>query len=128
VKVVDAGVVVAALIDTADLGFEARHLLEASVAAPALIDIEVLSALRRLVSAGTVEAQQAARAVQELRALGFERVRHEPLLPRCWELRANVTPYDAAYVALAEVRRSALVTLDRRLARAPGPRCEFEVL
>lgn len=58
--------------------------------------------------------------------LDLERVRHRPLLPRIWELLGNLTPYDAAYVALAELADAVLVTADRRLARAARPRCRIE--
>jgi predicted nucleic acid-binding protein len=56
------------------------------------------------------------------------RAPHRPLLPRCWELRDNLTVYDAAYVALAERLDTTLLTADARLAGAPGPRCLIEVL
>jgi predicted nucleic acid-binding protein len=67
-------------------------------------------------------------ARDDLRSLPIRRVPHPPLLERCWELRANLTTYDAAYVALAELIDAPLVTLDARLAEAPGPTCPIEVL
>lgn len=67
-------------------------------------------------------------AIQDLLAMPLDRAAHQPLLARCWELRDNVTVYDAAYVALAEALGLPLVTADGRLARAPGPRCPIELL
>jgi predicted nucleic acid-binding protein len=67
-------------------------------------------------------------AVDDLMALPLRRVSHRPLLTRCWELRDNLTPYDAAYVSLAEELNASLLTADRRLAAAPGLRCDVVVL
>ncbi len=96
--------------------------------APHLIDLEVTSAWRRLAAAGDLDERRAQLALDDLRALRLERVSHTPLLPRCWELRDNLTVYDAAYVALAEALEATLLTGDRRLARAAGTRCEMELL
>jgi predicted nucleic acid-binding protein len=79
-------------------------------------------------SAGKIDARRASLALQDLAAMPAERAPHRPLLARCWELRDNLTIYDAVYVALAEVAKSVLLTADRRLAGAPGPRCSIEVL
>ena len=87
----------------------------------------MLSALRKEVASGSITAPRAGRAVASLRDLPIERFEHSGLIQRCWELRDNVTPYDAAYVALAELTNSLLLTADGRLARAPGIRCEVEV-
>lgn len=127
--VVDASVVVAALADDGADGRAARQrLVSDRLAAPQLIDVEVLAAWRRLASAGKLGEQRAELARADLRALPIERVPHGPLLERMWELRANLTTYDAAYVALAETLRAPLVTVDTKLAGAPGPRCAIEVL
>jgi predicted nucleic acid-binding protein len=67
-------------------------------------------------------------ARDDLRSLPIRRVPHTLLLERCWELRANLTTYDAVYVALAELIGAPLVTLDARLAEAPGPTCAIELL
>jgi predicted nucleic acid-binding protein len=72
-------------------------------------------------------AKRATAAVLDLRALPIERVPHTALLERAWALRHNLTPYDAAYVALAEALGAPLLTADRRLARASGPRCAVEL-
>lgn len=127
--VVDASVVVSALADDGVDGGRARHRLSSEqLTAPHLLDIEVLAAWRRLASAGRLGEQRADLARADLRSLPIERVPHGPLLERMWELRENVTTYDAAYVALAELLRVPLVTVDSRLAGAPGPRCTVEVL
>jgi predicted nucleic acid-binding protein len=89
--------------------------------APQLLDVEVLSALRRLVATGNSSVMRADQAVEDLRDLAIERYPHEVLVPRIWELRDNFSAYDAAYVALAEGLNddaTHLLTADGRLARA----------
>lgn len=98
-----------------------------SVHAPHLIDLEVASALRALEARGVVAATDAAGALDELLALDIVRYPHDALLSRIWELRGNLTPYDAAYVALAEHLGSPLATCDARLASAPGIRAAIEL-
>lgn len=88
------------------------------LAAPHLIDLEVAQVLRRLVARGEVSPRRAEQALDDLAALGLSRYGHEELLPRIWELRANLTAYDAAYVALAEATFATLVTSDAKLATA----------
>ena len=78
--------------------------------------------------AGALDSRRAGLALDDLAALPVQRAPHLPLLRRCWELRENLTVYDAAYVSLAEALQVLLLTGDRRLARAPGPRCQIEVL
>jgi predicted nucleic acid-binding protein len=121
-------VVVAALIGTGQLAAEARAHLSQPCTAPELVDLEVGSALRRLAQGQRVSAQRAKAAIEDLRALPIERVPHRPLLERCWSLRGSVTFYDAAYVALAELLGTSLVTTDQRLTRAPGTSCPITVL
>ena len=75
-----------------------------------------------------MDARRAALALADLAALPLRRTPHRPLLARCWELRDDLTIYDASYVALAEALDVTLLTGDRRLARATGPRCLIEVL
>ena len=84
--------------------------------------------LRRQTAAGHLDERRAQLCLSDLSDLALQRVRHLPLLSRCWELRDNVTVYDASYVALAELLAATLVTADERLARATGPRCAIEVL
>lgn len=127
--VIDAGVLVVALTDDGPAGDVARARLRGErLVAPELVDLETTSVLRRLTRSGQVLPRRAHLALDDLIDLPLERVSHRRLLPRCWELRENLTLYDAAYVALAEVLESPLVTGDRRLARASGPRCPIEVL
>jgi predicted nucleic acid-binding protein len=93
---------------------------EVSLHAPHLADVEVAQALRRYVREGELDAGSAASALEDLRALDVQRHSHEPLLDRVFALRANLTAYDAVYVALAEALQTTLLTCDGRLARAPG--------
>lgn len=127
--VVDASVLVPALGDDGADGDQARSRLDGeSLAAPQLIDLEVSSVLRRLLLAGHLPARRAELALSDLVALPLRRVSHRTLLPRCWDLRDNLTPYDAAYLALAEILGVPLVTADLRLSQAPGLRCDVELL
>ena len=127
--VVDAGVLATALADDNPDGDAARLGLRGhALAAPELIDLEVASVWRRMVMAGQLETRRADLAVADLLALPLQRVPHRQLLTRCWELRTNLTPYDAAYVALAELLDVVLVTGDKRLSRSPGLRCRVQVI
>ena len=127
--VVDASVVVTALGDDGRDGDRARGRLDGErLLAPHLLDLEALSAWRRMVGSGHLDERRARLAVEDLLALRIERVAHGPLLERCWELRVNLTLYDAAYVALAEATGSTLLTADATLARSPGRRCAIELL
>jgi predicted nucleic acid-binding protein len=99
--------------------------------APHLVDVEVLSALRRVVAAGDASAERAGDAVTDLLDLPLERYPHDGLAPRIWALRANLSAYDATYVALAEAITDGgapLLTADARLARAAGAHTELRVL
>lgn len=96
--------------------------------APELLDLEVVSVIRKALIAGQLDERRAALALADLADLDAERVSHRSLLMRIWDLRQKVTPYDAAYVAVAEAIGATLVTTDRRLSRATGPRCEIEFL
>jgi len=98
------------------------------LAAPELIDLEVLQALRRLVRSDAMNEVRAASALFELTLTPVARLPHLPLADRVWELRDNLSAYDAAYVALAETLGAPLLTSDRRLASAPGLRCEVELI
>lgn len=96
--------------------------------APALIDLEVAQVLRRYVARGEMTPHRARSALAIVAAFPMDRYTHEALIDRIWELRDNLTAYDAAYVALAEGLRVPLVTCDARLAGAPGIRADVEVL
>ena len=127
--VVDASVLVTALGDDGPDGDATRTRLRGErLAAPHLIDLEVASAWRRLAAAGHLPPRRVELALADLLALRLERVPHHPLLQRCWELRDNLTVYDAAYVVLAEALGTRLLTADARMAGAPGCRCLIEVL
>lgn len=127
--VADASVVIAALIEPGSLGRAAMRRLETGiVAAPEVVDLEVVSGLRGLVRGGRLDAVNAGRSLAGLQALPLQRFPHEPLLPRIWQLRDNLTAYDASYVALAETLGCSLVTGDAGIAHSPGLRCRVEVL
>ena len=126
---VDASVVATALGDDGPDGRRARSRLAGErLTAPEIIDLEVVSAWRRLCAGGQLDPGRAGQAIADLEMLRLERVPHRPLLRRCWELRENATVYDAAYVSLAEKLQATLVTADQRLVSAPGARCEFELV
>ncbi len=114
--------------DDAD-GDRARERLQGErLVAPELFDLEVVAVIRKALCTGGLDERRAAIALADLADLDLERVSHRPLLVRIWELHRNITPCDAAYVALAELIEATLVTADRRLAQAPGLRCHFECL
>lgn len=96
-------------------------------AAPELIDVEIISIVRRLVSNGIMAADEGAAVVRDLGDTAISRTSHRPLLPRIWELRHAITAYDAAYIALAEHLGVPLLTCDARLSRANGHRAEVLV-
>lgn len=95
--------------------------------APHLFEVEVLSILRRYALNGSLSLGRARLALDRLSTLSISLYPHTALLPRVWELRDNVSAYDAAYIALAETLEAPLITTDARLARAPGIRAEIEV-
>jgi predicted nucleic acid-binding protein len=96
--------------------------------APAHLDADVVSALRGLARVNTKVARAATAALTHLAGFPIRRMPLAPLLERMWQLRANVTPYDAAYVALAERLGAPLVTCDAKLTTASGIRCPFELI
>jgi len=119
VTVVDASVLVSALADDADDGAIARRRLRqaAELAAPELVDLEVLSVLRRQLARGHLDRDRADVAWADLVTFPLVRYGHLDLAERVWTLRDALTPYDAAYVALAELLECPLVTADARLAK-----------
>lgn len=123
--VVDASAVVAALVDSGPDGQWAEALLTDDLAAPHLLPVEVASVLRRAVHAGDITDDIASLAHADLADLGVALVAYEPVAARAWELRRNLTAYDAWYVAVAELLDAPLATLDQRLARSSGPTCSF---
>ena len=124
--VIDAGVALAALLDDDETTSWARKVMsEGDLAAPELLSVEVAHLLRKSVSQGLITATQGHDALVDLLEVVDDFYPHGSFVPRIWELHTNVTSYDATYVALAEVLGAPLATLDRKLRRAPGPRCEF---
>lgn len=123
--VVDTSAAIAALLgrDAARSALAGRRLL-----APHVIDAEIAHALRGLALGGKVTEPEASRVLGVWRAMAVDRLPMAGLLPRVWELRANLSAYDAFFVAAAEVHRVPLVTADRRLASAPGIRCTIELI
>jgi predicted nucleic acid-binding protein len=126
--VVDASMVVSALVDASDTGIWAEaKLVSGPLCAPHLMPAEVSNILRRSAASGEITQDVASMALADLLDLRIELFPFAPFAPRIWQLRANVTAYDAWYVALAEFLESSVATLDGRLARAAGPRCGFEI-
>lgn len=128
--VIDASVLANALADDGDDGEAARqHIRRAGdLVAPDLIDTETVSVLRKRWLTHDLSAPRFRSAVDDLGTLPLVRYPALPLMRRAYELRATITPYDAAYVALAEILECALVTADTRLTKAAGTRCEFQVV
>ena len=126
--VVDASVLVAALVEPGSDGLWAQSTLaEGSLAAPELALVEATDVLRRLELRQRISRIEATFAHAGLLRLNIEMFPFAPFAERVWELRGNLTSYDAWYVALAEALSCPLVTLDRRLSRAGGPVCEVVV-
>ena len=123
--VIDASVLVDALLAA---GPARVRLASDNLQAPELIDAELLSVLRRLVLAEKLQEGHALQALATADHLGLRRHPSRSLWPRAWELRTNLSAYDALYVALAEQLKAPLLTADARLARAPGLRCPVEVV
>jgi predicted nucleic acid-binding protein len=130
VIVVDASAVVESL-----LGMPSAPAVEAvmfashqTLHAPHLVDVEVAQVVRRMVAHGGVDRERGLAALEQLIDLRVHRYPHYALLPRIWELRNNLTAYDAAYVALAEALNAPLLTRDRRLAAAAGHRAKIELV
>ena len=124
-RVVDAGVIVELLANDLD----PRRLGDEELAVPHLIDSEVTNVFRRLVVQAVLTERQGAAALVGFSQLGLIRFPADLLRPRMWELRHNLSAYDATYVALAEMTSAtALLTTDARLANAPGINCPIELL
>ncbi len=129
VLVVDASVLVAALADDGLSGdIAGARLRGETLAVPEVADLEVASVLRRQNRAGLLSDRRAQLALPDLAVLPLRRASHAALSGRTWELRGNLTVYDAAYVALAEALECPLIIGDQRAARSPGPTCRIELL
>jgi predicted nucleic acid-binding protein len=126
--VVDASVLVAATTDAGPEGTWAEDILaEGEIVAPHLVLVEATNILRRLERSKQLTLLEASAAQRDLVSIDMLLVPFEPFAERVWELRRNVSSYDAWYVAVAEAFNLPLATLDRRLSRASGPACRFLV-
>jgi predicted nucleic acid-binding protein len=128
--VLDASAALAAFLGTGVNSASIRVRIEApgeSLHAPHLLDVEMLHALRGLVLRGDVSRARSEEVREDFASLRWSRYSHVAFLDRIWELKDNLTAYDAAYVALAETLSAPLITTDARLARASGIRAEVEV-
>ncbi len=122
--VCDASALVALLLDAGSDGrWATEELTGAELIAPTLVGFEAANIIRRHELAGLTGADQAAQAHADLLDLAIEHWPYVLLAPRAWQLRQNLSIYDAGYVALAELTDATLVTLDRRISSAPGLRC-----
>ena len=120
--VLDASALVELILDTPAGALIAERIADPAegLHTPHLADLEVVQALRRYIREGELSPRAAAAALDDLRDLDLQRHAHEPLLERVWDLRDNLTAYDAVYVALAEILDAVLLTCDGPLSRAPG--------
>jgi predicted nucleic acid-binding protein len=130
VTVIDASALLEALLQTpAAAAVEERLFADGlPLHAPHLIDLEVTQVLRRYEATGQVDAARCQDALDMLQEFSLRRYQHDVLLPRVWELRHNLTAYDAAYVALAEALDAPLLTRDRHLAAAAGHHARIELV
>lgn len=123
--VCDASALVALLLDSGPDGtWVVNAVTDVDLAAPSLIDWEAANLIRRHQLAGLVSTDQAAQAHADLLDLMIERWPYELLAQRAWQLRVNLTIYDASYAALAKLLKAPLITLDRQIARAAGITCD----
>lgn len=123
----DSSAIVAVLVDAGPEGTWARRALDsAPLVAPHHLPAEAANVLRRLEARGEISPDVADAALADLLDLPAELVPFAPFAHRVWELRGAITAYDSWYVALAESLGAPLLTLDRRLARAPGVRCDVQ--
>ena len=128
--VIDASAVLELLFRTA-AGLEvAERIADAheTLHAPHLLDVEILQAVRRYTRTGMLDEARARMALDDLAALDMARYPLDAMWERVWELRDNLTAYDGAYVALAEVLRAPLLTADARIAKAPGHHARVELI
>ena len=129
-RVLDASVLVEVLVDGPLAVSSQLAMLENPgwLWAPYLIDAEVGHALRGVVRAGKMTARAARGGLEDMMDWRLQRVAHEPLVDRAWQLRENLSFYDGLYVALAEAMKAPLLTLDSRLAGATGVKAEIELI
>jgi predicted nucleic acid-binding protein len=128
--VVDASALLEALLRTPAADAVERRLFDSgqTLHAPHLLDIEVAQVVRRYAANGEIDGDRGRAALADLSDFPLQRYPHDFLLPRIWELRSNLTAYDAAYVALAEALDAPLLTRDRKLAGATGHHARVELV
>ena len=128
--VVDASAVLEALLRTPAARAVEKRLFEPfqTLHAPHLLDVEVAQVMRRYAANREIDAERARMALADLADFPLHRYPHDFLLPRVWDLRNNLTAYDAMYIALAEVLDAPLLTRDKRLASAPGHHARIELV
>ncbi|MGH7309507.1 MAG: type II toxin-antitoxin system VapC family toxin [Candidatus Rokuibacteriota bacterium] len=128
--VVDTSALLEVLLNTRGSARVAERLFapNETLHAPHLLDVEIAQVLRRYARAGELDPARGRQALDDLADLPLFRYPHDLFLLRIWELRSNVTAYDAAYIALAEALAAPLVTRDKRLASAPGHRARVVVV
>jgi predicted nucleic acid-binding protein len=128
--VIDASAAIEVLLQTAAAkAIEARIFKPGeTLHAPHLIDVEIAQVLRRYAASNQVDPIRCRTALEDWIALPVARYAHDPLLPRAWTLRANMTAYDAVYIALAEALAAPLLTRDARLSNTPGHTATIELL
>jgi predicted nucleic acid-binding protein len=128
--VVDASALLEVLLCTPDAGAVERRLFDPreTLHTPHLLDVEVAQVIRRYAANGVIDGKRGGAALDDLAIFPLHRYPHDLLLPRVWQLRNNLTAYDAVYVALAEALAAPLLTRDRRLAAAAGHRAIIELV
>lgn len=128
--VLDASAVLEALLRTPAARAVERRLFDPSetLHAPHLLDVEVAQVVRRYAANGELDIQRGRSAIADLADFPLRRYPHDFLLPRVWDLRNNLTAYDAIYVALAEALDAPLLTRDKRLAASPGHHARIELV
>ena len=128
--VVDASAVLETLLRTPAARVVGRWLFDPrqTLHTPHLLDVEVAQVVRRYAASGEIDSERGRAALADLADLPLQRYPHDFLLPRVWELRNNLTAYDAVYVALAEALDAPLLTRDRRLAGAAGHHARVELV
>jgi predicted nucleic acid-binding protein len=128
--VVDASAMLEVLLRTPDAHAVEKRLFDPdeTLHAPHLLDVEVAQVVRRYAANGEIDGKRGGAVLDDLAVFPMRRYPHEVLLPRVWELRNNLTAYDAVYIALAEALKAPLLTRDRRLAGASGHRATVELV
>jgi predicted nucleic acid-binding protein len=128
--VVDASAMLEVLLRTPDAHAVEERLFDPNetLHAPHLLDVEIAQVIRRYAANGEIDSERGGEALDDLAVFPVHRYPHDVLLPRVWELRNNLTAYDAVYVALAEALEAPLLTRDRRLAGAAGHHATVELV